>query len=396
MNKVVWIIVGILFLPGVIAKIDFRQTFAENPSESLTIYGVNDYLIGVANTGKVIMAFKAFLSEPIDMEGELKNLISIMPEYFQKKGCSVIVFYIENGDHEIFDIKNCGITDNALGEVAKQFRQKKILYGIKLLVSSIKDLRTKTIKLDTIAHQGASAYAPGNSLTSFQVALEKVSDYFELDVHLTKDGFLIVYHDTALEIGNYGYKIPINQISLQELRRLPEGTEERMPTLQQVIDKFKGKIKMVIEIKPRSLIRIDEADDKLRAQKVVKMLEENGIANEAIVASFSMAALEEINNLNPNIETLLFNLPGRFLNWWFNVNRNIRNAKDLGVSSIARKHNTITKGLIREAHKNGLQVYAYTVNDKKSMKKLINLGVDGIITDKPDIVHQVKSEMSLV
>ncbi len=154
------------------------------------------------------------------------------------------------------------------------------------------------------AHRGASGYYPENTMTSFEGAIKQNADGIELDVHLSKDGYLIVCHDETLNRTTNG-KGFIKQFDLYELKQLDAGSwydkkykGEKMPLLEEVIDLIKGtNMDLNIELKAGSIFYpgIEE--------KVLKMIEKYNIKEQVIISSFDHYALVKIKSLDSEIKT---------------------------------------------------------------------------------------------
>jgi len=236
-------------------------------------------------------------------------------------------------------------------------------------------------KVKCIAHRGASAYAPENTLASFKKAIEQKADFFECDVHLTKDGEVVVIHDDYVDRTTNG-KGQVKDKTLKELKELDAGSwffsdyaGEKIPTLEETLDIAKGKIGVVIEIKngPNFYKGIEE--------KVVDLVKKKDMVDDVVVISFDHACLKKINKIAPKIKTGVL------------YYGNILNASDVaraaGAKMIAAAHQLATKSLIKDAHKNNMVVNLWTIDDPDVMKKFIDMGVDAISTNKPDVLLEV-------
>jgi glycerophosphoryl diester phosphodiesterase len=227
-----------------------------------------------------------------------------------------------------------------------------------------------------IAHRGFSAIAPENTLSSFQKAIESGADYFELDVHQSKDGYLFVIHDASVNRTSSNFaKGKIAEMTCKELKKVKVGytkkfgdtfKDEKLPTLKEVLKLAKGKIKVCIEIK---VLGIEE--------KVLKMIKELKMENEVILFSFYFPVLTKIRSLNPTIPILYLIDKADLITVDY---AQLIHANAIGIGS----KTTITKKFINTAHQNNIEIWKWTVNSLKQMKELSTFGIDGIITNYPD------------
>lgn len=223
-------------------------------------------------------------------------------------------------------------------------------------------------KVLVIAHRGASAYEPENTLRAIKRALDLGADMVEIDVRATKDDHIVVIHDATVDrtTNGRGY---VKDMTLEELKRLNAGLGERIPTLQEVISLIKGRANLVIEIKVPGI-----------EEKVFKIIDEHKIGEEVIVTSFHHPTLLRIKNLNARIRTGII-IASRPV-------RPVQLALDAKSDALFPKYTYLDLEMVEEAHKHGLAVYPWTVDDLKDAELLIGMGVDGIVTNKPDILRK--------
>lgn len=216
-----------------------------------------------------------------------------------------------------------------------------------------------------IGHRGAAGYAPENTILSFQTAIDIGCDRAELDVRLSKDNEVIVFHDEKVSrmTNRTGF---VHKLNLVELKKLELPYKQKIPTLQEVIDYCKGKIDLMIELKSKGT-----------AKPVNKILLENNFAGHVVIISFDVELLQEIKEINPKLKVgLLFKKYSESV-WQL--------AKKIPLDFIGPKSNIVTRGMINKAHKLGKYIYTYNVKDKETGNKLIALGVDEIGTDFPKL-----------
>jgi glycerophosphoryl diester phosphodiesterase len=236
-----------------------------------------------------------------------------------------------------------------------------------------------------IAHQGASADAPGNTLAAFRLALEMGADGFELDIMLSTDGHLVVIHDDTVDRTTDGSG-PVRQKTLAELKALDAGARfgarfagERIPTLQEVFDLVAGNRAFVnVELKADSL-KSDGLEEKL-----VALIRRYDLGERLLISSFNPFALWRVRRLAPDLPLALLyaeSMPVHLRNRWFAF---LSRPEALNPSL-----RIATQEHVRWAKSKGYRLYVWTVDEEPEMRRLIALGVDGIITNKPDLLRQV-------
>jgi len=218
-----------------------------------------------------------------------------------------------------------------------------------------------------IAHKGASNYAPENTLEAFKKAVKLKLDVVEFDVHHTKDGKLVIMHDHNVK-RTTDHKGSIHKITLKKLKTFHELNGESVPTLQEVLDILKNRCICKIDIKDNSI-----------SEKVLRIIKKNKMENSVIITSESVSVLKEFKKLSPKIKIEVGGFKEKR-----SVQEMIKEVKDIKAEIISPHYSIITKKLVDEAHKNGLEVHVWTVDKPKMMKKMKKLGVDGITSNYAD------------
>lgn len=216
-----------------------------------------------------------------------------------------------------------------------------------------------------VGHRGAAGYAPENTLRAFQYAINTGCDATELDVRLSKDNELIVIHDEEVSRVTDGNG-KVKNMSVAELKALHCPDNQKLPTLQEVIDLCKNKIAMQIELKAKGT-----------PYAVSQLIAKNNIENNVVITSFHANLLREIKNINPKLKA-------GFLFWWYSK-KVWKIAEEIPADIIGPRCNIVTEELVRKAHALGKIVYAYHVNELDIGERLIALGVDEIGTDFPKL-----------
>ena len=228
-----------------------------------------------------------------------------------------------------------------------------------------------------IAHRGASGSAPELTTAAFARALELGVDMIELDVQFSRDEELVVLHDAELGRTTTGSGL-VRAHDLAALKQLDAGSwysdrfaGERIPTLSEVLQFVAGRARLNVELKaPRE-------DWPGVAEKVVEVVQRAGQLEETIISCFEPEALLAVRRESPSAHVgLLWESPV-FDDAW-------RWAAELGAVSIHPHWILTCPEVIASAHRHGLLVLAWTVNDLAAMQELVRYGVDGVMTDFPE------------
>lgn len=229
----------------------------------------------------------------------------------------------------------------------------------------------------TIAHRGFSHIAPENTLIALKKAIEIGADFAELDVCQTKEGEIVLMHDETLDRTTNGTG-EIWNFTLKELKQLDAGSwfgpqfkGEPIPTLLEVIQFVRGKMKLNIEIK------VSREEPEI-AQKVVSIVRSEDFVKECIVTSFDRGTVEEVKKIAPEI-TAGFIFEEEYPSDVFQGN----------WDALSCDYILVNKEFVLRARENSKKIYVWTVNNKKEMRRLINLKVDGIITNRPDLLKRI-------
>lgn len=243
-----------------------------------------------------------------------------------------------------------------------------------------------------IGHRGAAGLAPENTLASFKKAMEFKVDLMELDVHVSKDDSLIVMHDYDVERTTSG-EGDIEDLTYSYIKTLDAGSEfkpefkgEKVPTLDEVLKLSGGKTKVLIELKwPKKGLYTD------LVKKVIACIRNNKAESWVVIQSFEISYLEEMHKLAPDLECQQLIIAPKGI-MPMHVTRKLQGGKFTPlpyVTSVNPHHMFVTKAWIEKMHKENKTVYPFTLNTEDKMRKAINLGVDGIITNYPDVANKV-------
>jgi glycerophosphoryl diester phosphodiesterase len=230
------------------------------------------------------------------------------------------------------------------------------------------------MKTKILAHRGASAYAPENTMEAFRLGIELGADGIELDVHLTKDGEVAVFHDFTLArmTGKPGR---VCDFTMAELKRL----DFPIPTLGEVYELIEGFSKA--QNRPLTINVELKTTEETYPSLPAKLLDLQGkiALSQIIYSSFNHYSLQTIRRLNPHVYIgLLYNLPL--------VDPQIY-ARHLHANAIHPPWHIIAAlpDIVADCHALGIAVNTWTVNDPAMIRLMLSAGVDVIITDKPDV-----------
>jgi len=216
-----------------------------------------------------------------------------------------------------------------------------------------------------VGHRGARAYEPENTLRSFKKAIELGVDAVELDVRRTRDGEIVVIHDAEVDRTTNGKGL-VRELTLKEIKQLVTEKGEKIPTLEEALDFLDKKVKILIELK--------ETDFE---DTVMNLIREKGLENNVIIVSFLEEALRRVRELDDEVETGLI---------YARHKNPIRAALELRANYLLPLYRFTHTANVQKAHENGLKVIVWTINEEKEVSEYVKKGVDGIASDKPDIL----------
>ncbi|MCX7029329.1 MAG: glycerophosphodiester phosphodiesterase family protein [Spirochaetes bacterium] len=242
-----------------------------------------------------------------------------------------------------------------------------------------------------VAHRGGAALAPENTLAAFRAGLEQGADALELDVHLSRDGELVVIHDAALARTTNAAG-EVGEMTFAELRRLdasarffgPPVERQLIPTLQEVVDLAKGRASLQIEIKLRS----DGSRYPGIEPRVVETLRQSGMVDDAVILSFDFPTLTSVKALEQRLRTCAL-ISRAYLQ---KVGKRgpaavAEEMAALGVTSVGVEKTWLLEPLYRQLRSRGLGVGVWTVDDSGEMRRFALMGVDFITSNRPDLLR---------
>jgi glycerophosphoryl diester phosphodiesterase len=227
-----------------------------------------------------------------------------------------------------------------------------------------------------IAHRGAAAFAPENTLASVDAALAQGADFVEIDVQETADDEIVVVHDSDF-MRVAGSSVKVWESNWPDLQKLDAGSwfdakfsGERVPRLRDVLDRARGRARVVIELK-------QYGHGEQLEHRVVELVEELGDAERMIVMSLDRGMVRTVRALRPKWTVGLLTATA------------VGDLTEVDADFLAVNSNLASRRFVRQAHRAGKKVYVWTVNDPVRMFQMLNLGVDGLITDTPALARTV-------
>lgn len=231
------------------------------------------------------------------------------------------------------------------------------------------------------AHRGFSYAFPENTRAAFLAALELGVDGLEFDIHLTKDGQMVVIHDEHLERTTNGHGL-VAEHTLAELRGLDAGSwfspafaGEPIPTLEEVLDlvlAWDKPVKVNIEIKS-GVVQYPELE-----RLAFELVEAKGLTHRVLFSSFNHFVLRDLKQVYPQAQIGLLYVEGLVDPW--------RYAEWLQAGALHPYHLSFDESVVADAHAHGIAVNTYTVNEQQDMSRLVAWNVDAVITDRPDVL----------
>lgn len=232
-------------------------------------------------------------------------------------------------------------------------------------------------QVEITAHRGDNSSAPENTLPAFQAAVETGADWIELDVTQTRDGVLVVFHDTDL-MRFTGRPDQIWDLNYQELKQIdiaghwgPFYKNTRIPSLEEVMDYCKDKIRLNIEVK------VNEHQSQDFVPSLVRLIQAKEMTGECMITSFDYGCLQQVRLLEPALKT------GYISSKPIEKPEAYEDADNFVLSI-----DLIDADTVNRIHALGKDVIAWTVNDAYSVKRCRNAGADNLITDKPEKIME--------
>jgi len=245
------------------------------------------------------------------------------------------------------------------------------------------------------AHRGGRTLGPENTLVAFEIGVESGADGLELDVHVSRDGVPVVHHDADLDRCTDGSG-PIAACTADELARLDaawrfgeesgfpwRGRGVSVPTLAAVLARFD--VPTIVEIK---------AGTEAAARAVVDVVRAAGAIERVCVGSFSHVALRAVRAIEPALATGAGRTETQraLYRTWVRVGLGRVPYRAFQVPELAGRLRVVSPAFIAAAHRAGLALHVWTVNERHDMWRMLDWGIDGLISDRPDLAVEVRNE----
>jgi glycerophosphoryl diester phosphodiesterase len=249
-------------------------------------------------------------------------------------------------------------------------------------VSGLEDLAGRLAsprQVEIIAHRGAAAARPENTLAAVEKAIEDRADWVEIDVQEIADGTVVVTHDSDF-MKQAGVPLKVWEAMPEDLARIDIGSwfdpayaGARVPTLREVLEAAKGRGRLLIELKYYG------HNDRLE-QRVATIVEKAGMADDVMIMSLKRAGVAKMRALRPDWPVGIL------------AARAIGDLSALDAEFLAVNTGQVSTHLLRRAHAAGKRVYVWTVDDPRAMSRMISMGVDGLITNDPALARKVMTQ----
>ncbi|MGM0767264.1 MAG: glycerophosphodiester phosphodiesterase family protein [Pseudomonadota bacterium] len=226
------------------------------------------------------------------------------------------------------------------------------------------------------AHRGSAFKAPENTLSAIKQAIDDGADYVEIDVQLTADGVPVLWHDSDMK-RIFGLGERISETEFADIRDRDAGTwfdqkfgNERIATLADAIETVRGRAGLFVDLKP-------DRNTPHLARAVVDLLKEKNFVKGTIVAAADWTTLQEVKRLEPELKTTLL---AQFV---------MGPLWDDNYDVLGLRMNRATPAAVARAHRAGNELHVWTVNQPAAMSRFIDMGVDNIITDRPELLSEL-------
>jgi glycerophosphoryl diester phosphodiesterase len=245
------------------------------------------------------------------------------------------------------------------------------------------------------AHRGGAALRPENTIAAFDHGLACGAEGLEFDVHLSRDGMVVIHHDDTLERTTNG-RGPLAALTASELAALDAGYHFEdeddtgfpfrgqgigVPTLREVLRRY-PEVRLIIELK---------AGGGQLAQRVVDEVRAAGAIDRVAVGSFYPEAIDAVRRYEPAIATGAVKEETRWALYraWIGLGIGATPYREFQVPEWAGYTPIVTRRFVAAAHRAGIPVKVWTVNGADDMRRLVAIGVDALITDRPDVARSV-------
>ena len=282
-------------------------------------------------------------------------------------------------------LKSEGLNIKELSSTWKVNKTKIVVTFVGLSIASLimgsmfLDSSSKLQDIEIFAHRGAAGKAPENTMAAFKQAIVDKADWIELDVQESKDGEVVVIHDSDV-MKLAGVSPKIWESTLEELQKIdigswfdPKFAGEKIPTLKEVLEEVKGKVKVLIELKYYG-------HDIALEQKVVDIVEALGMSQDVAVMSLKPEQVKKIKAIRPEWKSGIL------------LSKVVGDISKMDVDFLAVNLGMMHPSFIKRTHAVGKKLYVWTADDPITIFKMLTYGADGIITNEPEMARKVVEE----
>ncbi|MBS3199774.1 glycerophosphodiester phosphodiesterase family protein [Turicibacter bilis] len=350
----------------------------------MTLYGF--FIFSCALVIKVILPSSQAMMVFFNASLMIKNMLTIIaPSLFLIGTCAFITTlyvqsphsfiphlfsgYASKRQHPILLVSTTLILSLLVGELISPDN----LYNVNQHLSD---------EMQIIAHRASATHAPENTLAALDYAILSGAHMAEIDVQQTKDGEIILMHDANLK-RTTGFNRKVSEATYSDIQTLEAGNwfssefdGEPVPTLEEVLQRSKGQITLMIEIKAK-----DHPVDV--ARKVIELIKTYNMEKECLIGAMDYRVLQAVKMINPKIQTVYITALAY---------GDYQDLEDVDYYSIEASF--ISYALIDQIHRSGKQIYAWTVNKESTMQSMISMQVDGIVTDDPVLLQNQLTHIS--
>lgn len=246
-------------------------------------------------------------------------------------------------------------------------------------------------KCKVISHRGANKQAPQNTIPAFEKSLEIGVDGFENDVHLTKDGIPVVCHNYTIDETSNG-KGEISSMTLEELRSYDFGSYfhdnfkgTQIPTLEEFLTLCETADIEIMNIELKTPLN----GEKDIVKKTIDAVKAHNLFDKLLISSFSPELLVECKKIDPACKTGYLYSPNKKIAYQKMMFGYVKFAKEIKADYLHPHFSMVTKHYVKKLHENGIKVNVWTVDKPETATRLLKCGVDGLITDVPDVMNAI-------
>ena len=244
---------------------------------------------------------------------------------------------------------------------------------------------------NVISHRGANKYAPQNTMPAFKKSIEIGIDGFETDVHFSSDGHIVICHNYTVDETSNGMG-NVSDMTLERLRELDFGSYfsdefkgTQLPTLEEFLELCKDDSVKVMNIE----IKEPKDGKKDIADKTIEIVKDFGLFDKLLISSFDPEIIIRCKEVDPECKTGFLYSPDRKITYTKMILGYVDYAKEIGADYLHPHYSLVNAKYVEKLHENGIGVNPWTVDDKDTAVKLLSYGVDGIITNVPDVMNKI-------